>query len=103
MLLRTSIRRSKNLKNNLRRCFAEQNQLKETKSSDLSGQLKTFQFTKERLTDFGELPRGEIPEALNYNPVFEHKTLQNNAQVGIEHHDSLHSGIKRIYKHNTNL
>lgn len=36
-----------------------------------------MQFSKKRLTDFGDLPSGEIPEALKYSkPVFQ-KTLTN--------------------------
>ena len=36
-----------------------------------------MQFSKRRLTDFGDLPAGEIPEALKYSkPVFQ-KTLSN--------------------------
>jgi hypothetical protein len=93
MLLRSSLRRTKNLQNSLKRCFSQQNQVQETVSSHLSDQIKTFQFSKENLVDFGELPRGEIPEALKYNPSFNHVSLNNGAQVGLEHYDSLHSGI----------
>jgi processing peptidase subunit beta len=36
-----------------------------------------MQFSKKRLTDFGDLPAGEIPEALKFSkPVFQ-KTLSN--------------------------
>jgi processing peptidase subunit beta len=36
-----------------------------------------MQFSKKRLTDFGDLPAGEIPDALKYSkPVFQ-KTLSN--------------------------
>ncbi len=34
--------------------------------------------------DFGELPRGEVPEALNYNPAAGVTTLSNGVRVGTE-------------------
>lgn len=43
-----------------------------------------MQFSKERLVDFGELPRGEIPTALHSNPVSGVTTLDNGVQVGTE-------------------
>ena len=36
-----------------------------------------MQFSKKRLTDFGDLPAGEIPEALRYSRPTFHKTLSN--------------------------
>lgn len=36
-----------------------------------------MQFSKKRLTDFGDLPAGEIPDALRYSRFTFHKTLSN--------------------------
>ena len=45
-------------------------------SDDLT-RFDSMQFSKKRLTDFGDLPAGEIPEALKFSkPVF-NKTLSN--------------------------
>ena len=43
-----------------------------------------LQFSKENLRDFGELPVGEIPDALKVSPKFEGLTLDNKVQVGVE-------------------
>lgn len=42
------------------------------------------QFSKKRLTDFGELPRGEIPNALKYSPEHTQTRLPNGVQVVTE-------------------
>jgi hypothetical protein len=36
------------------------------------------------LVDFGELPRGEIPEALNYDPESQVTAISNGVTVGTE-------------------
>lgn len=43
-----------------------------TKSSSSGSVVKRekLQFSKSRLTDFGELPQGEIPDALQYDHPF---------------------------------
>lgn len=43
-----------------------------------------LQFSKKRLTDFGELPPGEIPDALQYDCPFEVSKLENGVRVGVE-------------------
>ena len=58
----------------------------------MTTKLKTFQFSKENLLDFGDLPRGEIPTALQVDPKFEHVKLNNGAQIGFEHFDGHHTG-----------
>lgn len=42
------------------------------------------QFSKKRLTDFGELPRGEIPNALKYSPEHSQSRMPNGIQVVTE-------------------
>ncbi|KRW98191.1 Metalloenzyme, LuxS/M16 peptidase-like protein [Pseudocohnilembus persalinus] len=43
-----------------------------------------LQFSKKNLTDFGDLPQGVIPEALNYDLPFELSQLQNGVRVASE-------------------
>lgn len=44
-----------------------------------------LQFSKERLTDFGDLPLGEIPEALKYDRAVETSQLNNGVKVATQH------------------
>jgi len=44
-----------------------------------------LQFSKERLTDFGDLPLGEIPEALKYDRAVETSQLNNGIKVATQH------------------
>ena len=92
MLLRNVLRKSKELRSIAKVCFSETNTLKNTSDSSMTQKLKTFQFSKESLTDFGDLPRGEIPSSLKVDPKFDHVTLDNGAQVGLEHFDGHHTG-----------
>ena len=43
--------------------------------------FQSVQFSKAKLTDFGELPKGEIPHALQFSPQNEHAKLDNKVQV----------------------
>jgi len=43
-----------------------------------------LQFTKSRLTDFGELPLGEIPEALKFDRPTNVTVLDNGVKVASE-------------------
>ena len=43
-----------------------------------------MQFSKKRLTDFGDLPAGEIPEALKYSRPLFNRTLSNGVKVVAE-------------------
>lgn len=43
-----------------------------------------LQFSKQRLVDFGELPHGEIPEALRAVRPSEHHKLANEIRVASE-------------------
>lgn len=60
---------------------------------DLSAQNKStgisrrdrLQFSKERLTDFGDLPVGEIPEALKWDRQTETSSLTNGVRVATQH------------------
>jgi predicted Zn-dependent peptidase len=42
------------------------------------------QFSKQRLTNYGELPIGEIPEALKYTRPLETTTISNGIRVCTE-------------------
>lgn len=43
-----------------------------------------LQFSKHRLVDFGELPHGEIPDALRAVRPAQHARLGNEVRVGAE-------------------
>lgn len=45
---------------------------------------QSVQFSKDRLTEFGELPRGHVPHALNFSPANTHTRLSNGVQVFTE-------------------
>jgi processing peptidase subunit beta len=49
---------------------------------------ETLQFSKAKLTDFGELPTGEIPQALHYDFASQLSTLSNGLRVVTEEMDS---------------
>ena len=54
------------------------------KNPDNLTRFDSMQFSKKRLTDFGDLPAGEIPEALKYSkPVF-NKVLSNGVTAVAE-------------------
>lgn len=58
-----------------------------TESSKRSGQVSTrdnLQFSKKRLVDFGELPHGEIPTALQYSKPSSFNKLSNGVSVATE-------------------
>jgi processing peptidase subunit beta len=44
-----------------------------------------LQFSKDKLTDFGDLPAGEVPEALKYDRPVETSRLPNGIQVATQH------------------
>lgn len=56
-------------------------------ASNLEARYK-LQFTKSKLTEFGELPLGEIPEALKYDRPSQLTTLDNGVRVATETYDS---------------
>jgi len=64
----------------LRACFS---QVTKT-SSSAPVRRDRLQFSKERLVDFGELPHGEIPEALRALRPTEVQKLSNEIRVGTE-------------------
>lgn len=47
---------------------------------------ESIQFSKARLKDFGELPRGEIPRALQFSPETTHHKLSNKVQLVTENY-----------------
>jgi processing peptidase subunit beta len=49
---------------------------------------ENLQFSKTRLTDFGELPQGEIPQALQYDFKSKLTKLDNGMRVVTEEMDS---------------
>jgi len=57
-----------------------------------------LQFSKKRLTDFGELPLGEIPDALKYDREFNLTKLNNGVRVATEKLDSNLATISVIVK-----
>ena len=95
MLLRKGLKRCQILPRILQKNFSHE--VQDVKASSISSKLKTFQFSKEKLVDFGELPRGEIPDALKVNPKFDHVVLENNAQIGLEHYAGCHTGLLFIF------
>lgn len=66
----------------LRRGFA--GQLARSETSYVPEFYESVQFSKSRLTDFGELPPGEVPNALKYSPAHSHIRLSNGVQVVTE-------------------
>mmetsp|Transcript_6035 Transcript_6035/g.6622 ORF Transcript_6035/g.6622 Transcript_6035/m.6622 type:complete len:523 (-) Transcript_6035:167-1735(-) len=57
-----------------------------------------LQFSKKRLTEFGELPLGEIPDALKYDREFNLTKLNNGVRVASEKLDSNLATISVIVK-----
>lgn len=53
-------------------------------SSRTPAQRDNLQFSKRRLVDFGELPYGEIPDALQYSRPTTFDTLPNGVSVVTE-------------------
>ena len=65
----------------LRRLFSKE----VTKSSDSAPAFfESIQFSKHKLTNFGELPKGEVPFALQYSPENFQVQLSNRIQVFTE-------------------
>ena len=52
-----------------------------------------LQFSKSRLTDFGELPRGKIPFELEQHPQFKMTTLKNEARICSEQYPTPYSVV----------
>jgi hypothetical protein len=60
-------------RSNLRKLFRLQKQFSTLQKAESAGGVvkrDRLQFSKARLTDFGELPQGEIPEALKFDRAF---------------------------------
>lgn len=81
MLLRTFSKEVRAL-GGLRRAFSK-GAIAKT-SSNVPEFHQSVQFSKDRLKDFGELPRGEVPHALNFSPATTHTRLSNGVQVFTE-------------------
>lgn len=58
-----------------------------TKNTSSTGVARRdrLQFSKDRLTDFGDLPVGEIPEALKWDRQVETSQLNNGVKVATQH------------------
>lgn len=69
------------LKNLVKRSSAKN--VVQTSTSDLSGH-ESFQFSKARLVEFGELPVGEVPLELKHQPKTQTTTLENKASIVTE-------------------
>jgi len=96
MLLRNVLRKSSQLR--FVTNFAQSTSLESASPGSLDRALKTFQFSKERLTDFGDLPRGQVPDALALDPRFDHVKLGNGAHVALEHFNGYHTGRPFLLK-----
>ena len=64
----------------LRACFSQVTRAKASAPT----QRDRLQFSKSRLVDFGELPAGEIPNALQYSRPTTHEKLANKVTVVTE-------------------
>lgn len=74
-------------RSNLRKLFRLQKQFSTLQKAESAGGVvkrDRLQFSKARLTDFGELPQGEIPEALKFDRAFTLNKLQNGVRVAVE-------------------
>ena len=67
---------------NLRAFFSQVTETK--KRNDKVATRDHLQFSKRRLVDFGELPAGEIPSALQYSKPSSITTLTNGVKVATE-------------------
>jgi len=67
------------------RCFSDKGVIKaDQQSSELAKTEGYMQFSKSPTSNFGDLPRGEIPEPLKYNRPFQITTLSNGIKVATE-------------------
>lgn len=75
---RIAVRSSRALVNSLVRGFASH-----IEKASVGGVIKRdyLQFSKSRLTDFGELPFGEIPDALKVSRPLGYQSLSNGVKV----------------------
>ena len=90
MLFRKSV--SKNLKFEKIGRFFSAGLPEKTNSPNLS-KSSGVQFSKHRLVDFGELAKGDIPDALNYSPENKISKLSNNIKVATEQYSD---GINKV-------
>lgn len=59
---------------------------------------ESLQFSKNKLTDFGELPQGEIPNALQYDFKSQLTKLDNGMRVVTEEADSNMASVTVLVK-----
>lgn len=78
---RIAVRSSRALLSKLFKGFAS-----EIEKASVDGVVRRefLQFSKSRLTDFGELPFGEIPDALKYSRPLGYQSLSNGVKVCTE-------------------
>ena len=100
MLIRTLIKETRILKST-KLTFSNKIAKAELKVPEF---YESIQFSKARLKDFGELPRGEIPRALQFSPETNHHKLSNKVQLITENYGGdfidikiLKVGIKRNF------
>lgn len=58
--------------------------LPQSSASSAIAKNEKLQFSKARLTDFGELPTGEVPEVLKYDHISSVSKLENGVRLGCE-------------------
>ncbi len=59
----------------------------------MPSQREAFQFSKDRLVEFGELPIGEVPLELKSQPENIFTRLSNDAQIVTEHYNGALSQV----------
>lgn len=85
MLSRSARGLSSHINKTVLRAFgADRKDISVSSNGNIDSTGRRLQFSKEKLVDFGELPRGEIPEALNYNPKTGSTVLSNGVKIGTE-------------------
>lgn len=59
---------------------------------------ESVQFSKDRLTDFQELPRGQVPHALTFSPAHSHTRLANGVQFFTEQYGGEFATVSAFVK-----
>lgn len=94
MLIKSLLKKSINLKTSSR-LFSSQIQKKESSVPTFS---ESIQFSKNKIKDFGELPRGEIPFALNFSPEHKITKLSNEIKVATEVYSANYATVSVFIK-----
>jgi processing peptidase subunit beta len=73
---------SRKLTSTLRKCLRTFATQVKKANNDSVTRREYLQFSKSKLTDFGELPHGEIPEALKTSRPTIVRKLENGVRIG---------------------